>query len=119
MAGVSGISNDGGCYVQLSPRAIALLVDNAKLNGKNSNVMTIESLQHVSEGFEEGVKMESTAMVFCPSSKDSGNPLLWCTRARAAVLTLPANADGGGDQQKLVCTALLSSLGAVATCSSF
>ncbi|CAN0570207.1 unnamed protein product, partial [Ectocarpus sp. 12 AP-2014] len=47
--------------------------------GKNSNIMTEKTLQHVAQQFTGGVKFEATAMVACPSRRRWAHPKAWCT----------------------------------------
>ncbi|CAN0350392.1 unnamed protein product [Ectocarpus sp. 12 AP-2014] len=86
---------DGGCVVLMSPKMLVRHVDNSSMNGpetgdstnlgKNSNIMTEKTLQHVAQQFTGGVKFEATAMVACPSRRRWAHPKAWCTVYNEAV----------------------------------
>ncbi|CBN74351.1 expressed unknown protein [Ectocarpus siliculosus] len=86
---------DGGCVMLISPKTLVRHVDNSSMNGpetgdstnlgKNSNIMTEKTLQHVAQQFTGGFKFEATAMVACPSRRTWAHPRAWCTVYNEAV----------------------------------
>ena len=84
-----------GGTIELSPLEFVYLHDNDSLNGagdgdslnrgKNTNVFSPKTVRSTAMGYARGLKPETTGMISCSSSPDSGTPPSWLKCCLAAI----------------------------------